>query len=290
MNTKTATVPGTTKAEADILAATAAALAAGGDPFGDEDDDAVVIAADDDADNEDGAEDQTLTAADDDQEGAEPLSAEALEAIADEPLPTAAQRYDAGDPSAFKTKRAELLATKATALKDLMDGVIEPQAYSAIEADVTDKLDALTVQRTLHEANVQNDQQSQSAVLTKIMVDAKAAGEVDYADPKAGAQFDLALKLLADDGEKRTYAQLAAAAHTAVLAIRGVTAKAAPVTAKPAARENGKGPLTLRNVPAAATPNAGGGWQEQMATLSGKAYEIAFSKLTPAQRESLLND
>ena len=48
--------------------------------------------------------------------------------------------------------------------------------------------------------------------------------------------------------------------------------------------------MTLRNVPAAAVANTGGGWMEQLAALSGQEYEAAYSKLTAAQRAQMLND
>lgn len=306
MNTKTH-ITGTTTAEAEALAATAAVLAAGGDPFGDEDDETTVAAAEADTGTDaDDETDEQAAAGDEakpEDEGTdEALSAEALEAIAAdevEPEPAATPRYKAGDPAEFKAKREEQIAVKAKALKDLMDGVIEPEEYSRIEAEVTDALDALTVQRTLHEANVQTEQQTQGNALDKIITAAKKAGEVDYmADAKAAKQFDTAMKILADDGETRTFAELAAEAHKVVLAIRGIkkaeptaaetAAAAAALAAKP--RENGKGPITLRNVPAAETPNSGGGWKEQLATLSGQAYEEAFAKLSQAQRAEMLND
>jgi len=295
-------IAGTTLAEAEILAATAAALAAGGDPFGDDGDDEDTQAADagdDDTGDTGGDENNTAPGAELPAEAgaAGELSAEALAAIADEPPAPAqaAPRYKAGDPADFATQRAELNALKAKGLKDLMDGVIEPEAYSAIEADVSEKLDALTVRRTLHEANVQTEQQTQGDALGALMDAAKKAGEVDYADPKAAKQFDVAMTMLAEPGDTRSYAEQVADAHKAVLAIRGVkkteptaAENAAALAAKP--RENGKGPMTLRNVPAAATPNTGGGWQEQMASLSGQEYEAAFERLTPAQKAQLLND
>jgi hypothetical protein len=298
MTTRT-NIAGTTAAEAEVLAATAAALAAGGDPFGDDDEDDAADAADEDTGNPaPGAE---LSAGD--ETTGDELSAEALAAIADEPhVPAqAAPRYKAGDPADFATQRAALNAEKAKGLKDLMDGVIEPEAYSAIEAGVSEKLDALTVRRTLHEANVQTEQQTHDSALEALMTAAKKAGEVDYAaDPKAAKQFDAAMTMLAEPGDTRTYADQVADAHKAVLAIRGIkpapptaaevaataAAAAAALAAKP--RENGKGPMTLRNVPAAATPNTGGGWQEQIAGLTGQEFEAAFAQLTQAQKAHLL--
>lgn len=305
MTTKTNMI-GTTTAEAEALAATAAMLAAGKDPFGDDDD--ATDEADEAGEANAGADtdDQAATGDEpkDEEEGTDSdLSAEALEAIAADETPaetaTQAKRYDAGDPAEFKAKRTEQIGIKAKALKDLMDGVIEPEEYSRIEAEVADALDALTVQRTLHEANVQTEQQTQESALDKIITAAKKAGEVDYrTDAKAAKQFDTAMTMLADDGETRSYAELAADAHKAVLAIRGIkkaaptaeeaAAAAAALAAKP--RENGKGPMTLRNLPAAEIANSGGGWKDQLATLSGQAYEEAFSKLSPGQRAELMND
>lgn len=294
MKTATTTVPGTTTAEAEVLAATAASLAAGGDPFGDNDgDEAPAAGAADDADDDE-PEASTSAPAADSEGDAEDLSPEALAAVAgdDEAPAPAAPRYTTDDLAGLAAQRAELTTTKAKALKDLMDGVIEPEEYSRIEGEVSDKLDALTVQRTLHEANVQTEAQQQAAVLDTIMRAAKKAGEVDYTtDAKAAKQFDTAMKMLGDDGEKRSYSELAADAHKMVLAARGVAKVESVTTPTPAkARENGKGPMTLRNVPAAAVAQTGGGWMEQLNSLSGQEYEAAFAKLTPAQRSQLLND
>lgn len=304
MKTNTPTV-GTAQAEADVLAATAAAIAAGQDPFGDGDDEQPESTTTADAAEEEGT---TTAAAGEDANGEKSgeeevagdeedtdLTPEQLAAIAgdDTPEPAPARRYKTVDPADLQAQRAEQIGIKAKALKDLMDGVIEPEEYSRIETEVADKLEELAVQRTLHEANVQTEQLTQEAELDKIIAAAKKAGEVDYrADPKAAKQFDTAMAMLAQDGEKRTYAKLVEEAHQAVLAIRGIKPAAAPAPAATPAqpRENGKGPMTLRNVPAAETPNSGGGWKEQLAALSGQAYEEAFAKLSPGQRAELLND
>lgn len=308
MKTNTPTV-GTTQAEAEVLAATAAAIAAGQDPFGDdgedEEADSTTTAAAAAVDEEEGEKATTTEeaansdksgeddAADED-DGAD-LTPEQLAAIAgeDTPEPASAPRYKTADPADLQAQRAEQIGIKAKALKDLMDGVIEPEEYSRIETEVADKLEELAVQRTLHAANVQTEQQAQEAALDRIILAAKKAGEVDYrADPKAAKQFDTAMAMLAQDGESRTYAELVEEAHKAVLAIRGIKPAPAPSPAATPAqpRENGKGPMTLRNVPAAETPNSGGGWKEQLAALSGQAYEEAFAKLSPGQRAELLND
>lgn len=304
MKTNTTTI-GTTTAEAEVLAATAAAIAAGQDPFGDDEDEAAeaVTGADEGATTTDDGQAENGEALNDEGKGAaegedgegegDALTPEQLAAIAaddEAPQPAPAKRYNAADPAELKTKREEQLAVKAKAMKDLMDGLIEPEEFSRIDAEVGEALEAIAVQRTLHEANVQTERQVQETALDRIIEAAKKANEVDYrADPKAAKQFDTAMAMLAQDGETRTYAELVADAHKAVLAIRGLK-PAAPAATPARPRENGKGPMTLRNVPAAETPNSGGGWKEQLASLSGQAYEEAFAKLSPGQKAELMSD
>lgn len=315
---KTTNVIGTTPAEAEVLAATAAALAAGKDPYGDDDDDdnsaATALSADagadtdadagadadadDDTDTEDddadppaAAGDGTPTAGDGDTLTPEQLAAVAADEAQDEPAPTV-DRFKAQSPAEFAAARKELLDKRAKAFKDYADGVIEPEAYSLIDSEVFDALEAMTVQRTLHEANAQRDASTQESVLDAIMTAAKAEG-VDYVgDLKAAKRFDLEMQLLAEDGVKRTYAQAAALAHKNVLAVRGIAAKPAadpkPEPAKP--RANGKPPMTLRNTPTAAMPNSGGNWQDALNKLSGQDYEAAYARLTQAQRDTMMND
>ena len=298
---------GTTQSEAEVLAATEAALAAGADPFGDNDDDTPTAGtADTAADDGDGNSAAAALSADTDTD----LTAEQLAAIAgdddaqpgaaaetagdddtpqDEP---AAPNYRVDSPEAMAAARSELREKKAKAFKDYTDGVIEAEEFSRIDNEVSDALEALTVQRALHTANEQAQAATQTTVLNGIMAAAKAAGHLDYrTDATAAAQFDAAMTMIQADGKQRTYAQLANAAHKAVLAARGIVVKdgaaAAPAAAKP--RENGRGPLTLRELPAASVPNAGGGWQDKLAGLAGQKYEDAFNALTPAQQAALLN-
>lgn len=291
---KTDTTIGTTTAEAEVLAATAAAIAAGQDPFGDDGE----STNDENNSSADGDGASEIAEGEGDGEGeGDALTPEQLAAIAadeEPPEPVTATRYKTADPADLKAQRTEQLTIKAKALKDLMDGVIEPEEYSRIEGEVTEALEGLAAQRTLHEANVQSTQQIQEAAIDKIIAAAKKANEVDYrADPKAAKQFDTAMAMLAHDGAARTFDELVADAHKAVLAIRGIKSSApapAPVATPAQPRENGKGPMTLRNVPAAEMANSGGGWKEQLATLSGQAYEEAFAKLTPGQKAELMND
>lgn len=324
-----------TKTEAEVLAATAAALAKGEDPFGDDDDDDAPGASTDEGADEQGDADGNPAsvaelpddeagddgdkgdatgddagdhkgAADEQGDGKNELSKEALEALAgdddDDDDTPAVPRFKTVDKDAITQQRKDLMAEDAKALKDMIDGVIEPGEYSTKKAEIQDKLDALLVQQTLSEANTQTEQQVQLAAINAIIANAKAAGEIDYlADPKAQKQFDAALRVLAADEDNASlpYGRLCKLAHKTVLSVRGITAKPAAAATGPTAdakpepakpRENGKGPTTLRNVPAASTPNSGGGLVEQMATLSGQAYQDAFDKLTPAQKAQLRGD
>lgn len=307
MTTKT-TIAGTTEAEAAILASTAAAIASGQDPFGDEDDEytAATAAASDDGDDETAATDgevETVSTKDElsadapaavagDYDGDKQVAGDAdhtADATADAP---AVPRFKGIDPAEYKIQRAAIVAEKAKGLKDLMDGTIEPDAYSALVDAADEKLEALAVARTLHEANVQTEAQTQGQVLDRIMRAAKADG-IDYTDAKIARRFDAEMALMDADGDKRTYAERAADAHKAVAAVLGkpkpkADAEPAKEPAKP--RENGKGPLTLRNVPAAEVPNNGGSWIDAIGKLSGQDYEVAYARLTPAQKAQLLND
>lgn len=319
--TTRATGPMNSKADDQVLADTKAAIERGEDPFGDNDDAPAAAtpaaeapaeenpatvaelsgdeadetpAADgqDDADSEGGTTDEAGAAAADDTQPADDSAA-----TEDEPPAAPLPKYTVGDAEAIKEERKQLLADKAKALKDMMDGVIDPDAYSAREAEIQQALDDLLVRKTLHEANVQSEQQANTAAINAIIQRAKKAGEIDYqADEKAQRQFDTALNMLAQDPDEASTprAELLEKAHAAVLAVRGIAKKPAaaaapaPTPAKP--RENGKGPITLRNVPAAEMPNSGGGIVEEMGRLTGVAYQEAYERLTPAQKARLLED
>lgn len=295
---------GTTAAEAAILASTQAAIEAGQDPFGDDDDEnsaaTAPLSADTDADADADA-DPDLAAdadadadpdADPDAEADADLTPEQLAAVAADAEAQAAPdlpRFKAQSPAEYAQARKELLDKRAKAFKDYSDGNIEPEEYSRIDSEVFDALEALTVQRTLHEANTQREANTQEQVLDTIMEQAKAQG-VDYTtDAQAAKRFDLEMSLLAGDGVKRTYAQAAAQAHANVLAVKGIkVADPKPEPAQP--RTNGKPPLTLRNVPSAAVPNGGGDWTDSINKLTGQAYDEAFARLTPAQQAQLRGD
>ena len=272
------------------LDAIAAAEAAGQDPFGDDEPLTVEAAAEEAApDAEAAAEPEAEQAAADattaEAEQAESKPAEVSAEAAE--LPT----YKAEVPQDYKAQRAELMKAKADAMKQLMDGEIDAEAYAAEDARVSEALEDLAAARiraeTLQEANAQSQQAYQARAIQRLIANAKA--EVDYAaDATAQKQFDTSLQVLAaqPDNAGKDFADLIEDAHKMVKAMRGIAPQAKPVAERKPA---GDAPVTLRGVPSASTPNTGG-VIEQIARLKGPAYEAAYAKLTPAQQAALLDE
>lgn len=272
------------------LEAIAAAEAAGQDPFGDDEPLTTEAAADEPA-PEAAAEPEAKQAAADapaaEQEQAEADPAPAAASPEAVELPT----YKAELPQDYKAQRAELMKAKADAMKQLMDGEIDAEAYAAEDARVSEALEDLAAARiraeTLQEANAQSQQAYQARAIQRLIANAKA--EVDYAaDATAQKQFDTSLQVLAaqPDNAGKDFADLIEDAHKMVKAMRGIAPQAKPgAERKPA----GDAPVTLRGVPSASTPNTGG-VIEQIARLKGPAYEAAYAKLTPAQQAALLGE
>lgn len=309
-----------TATEQKTLDDIAAAQARGEDPFGDNDDlststntvadDANTDAtakADDAADkvvaDSEGAADSANT--EDNGKSEESLDESVLEAIAndDQPMGSDPLQFNVQVPTDYKTTRAALLAEKAEAMGKLMEGELDSKEYAAIEARVMESLEDLSAQRiraeTLLEANAQTAANAQQAAISALIVRAK--NEVPYAtETKAQKQFDMALKLQLEDPDNAgmPFAHAVNEAHKVVMAMRGVQLKAPPAQASKeeieaaaqARRPKGDLPITLRNVPVAATANTGGTIADQLSRLSGIQYEAAFSKLTPAQRASMLDE
>lgn len=292
-----------TPEEQKVLDALEKAKAAGGDPFGDEDDLDTVIdeTADEVADDvaEDSADDETQareTPKREDDEVDKP--AEANEDVA---LPEVASEYRAEVPQDYKDRRAELMKAKAEAMKKLMDGEIDAEAFAAEDARIADALEELTAQRiraeTLIEANQQAQALQQQKALQRLI--AQTREQVDYMkDQKAQKQFDTAMRAIAADPDNagRDYADLIQEAHRVVCALRGIPltkgeqVARAVETAAATRRPKEAPPVTLRNIPAASTPNANGDILDQLGRLSGPAYEEAFNRLSPAQRKALLDE
>ena len=238
--------------------------------------------------------------------------------------------YQTELPADYQAQRGVLLKEKALAMKKLIDGELDLEAFSVIESRVSNALEDLTAQRirseTLSEANVQNQQAMQQSEIRRLIARAKA--EVDYSkDTKAQKNFDVTLRTLQADPDNAAleFGDLVDEAHRVVLALRGgvgkvqveaaVAAAPAPAVTAPVVKEAKvvkaatpaapiavasekvpdrqpaeKAPVTLRGLPVASTPNSNGDVIEQMSRLSGQAYQDAFAKLSPQQRRSLVDE
>ena len=298
-------------ADAEALKAIEAAEAAGQDPFGDMDDDttaAPAAAAASDAageTTEQEAGETTTTEAATEGEQAAAVDETVLAELADplgiaQPAPTT---YKAEIPADLDANREALLTEKADALEKLMAGEIDAKEFASVEMRVTKEMAKIDRQlaraETLAEINQQSVSQYEGLVIAQIVDTTKSV--LNYRkDTTAARQFDAVMAGLRADpaNASKSFADLAADANKTVLAIRGLSlpgeqtpaAASAQAASKPPQRGVPAVPPTLRGIPTAATPNSGGGVVEQMANLSGQAYEAAFSKLSPAQQAALLGE
>lgn len=292
-----------TAAEQKTLDDIAAAQARGEDPFGDDDNSTDTGADDantDTADTTTGEANADGTGEATTGEGGaagDPIDEAALTAIAngDPAIPEDPLQFNVQAPADYKTARAALLTEETEAFAQMMEGELDAKEYAAIKVRVMDSLEDLSAQRiraeTLQEANAQTAANAQGAAIQALIVRAK--DEVPYAtDTKAQKQFDMALKLQLDepDNAGKPFGHVVNEAHKVVLAMRGIQAKPAAATPPAPRKAEGDAPMTLRSIPAAATPNTGGSITDQLARLKGQEYEAAYAKLTPAQRAAMLED
>lgn len=245
-----------------------------------------------------------------DDQRSQDLDPDVLADIADPLQLRQPTRFQAEVPKDFKEQRSKLLGEKAAATARLMNGEIDTEAYAAEEVRIAEALDELTRQQvraeTLAEVNRQNEASYSQLALDNLIKRSKTAGEIDYkATPGAAQHFDRAMQVVLADPEfaGKDIAEVYAEAHSMVCARLGVQRKAAGggagnqaadgsagKTEIPNRQPAGAAPITLRNIPAAASTTPAGGVEEQMARLTGPEYEAAFSKLTPSQRARLLDE
>lgn len=283
-----------TDPEDQIAAEIAAMEAKGLDPYADRVTDAPDEGAPDAAAPEAAADVAPVQA--DDQQPAAPKVADVPPAAARDVQPvasTAPQTYRADMPADLAAKRTELLAAKAEAMKQLMDGVIDAEKYADEEFRISEELDDITLARaraeTLAEVNRQTEEVYQGNVISALVARTKA--EIDYAsDPDAQQTFDRALRLVASepDAAGKDFAQIADEAHRMVLARRGV-APAAPSTTGRAApdRTPPKPPITLGGLPTAAASGTKS-VTEVVGRLAGDDLEKAFDALSDADLKKLM--
>ena len=283
-----------TDPEDQIAAEIAAMEAKGLDPYADRVTDAPDEGAPDAAAPEAAAD--VAPAKADDQQPDAPKVADVPPTAAQDVQPaasTAPQTYRADMPADLAAKRTELLAAKAEAMKQLMDGVIDAEKYADEECRISEELEGITLARaraeTLAEVNRQTAEGYQATVINALV--ARTKTEIDYAsDTDAQQTFDRALRLVASepDAAGKDFAQIADEAHRMVLARRGV-APAAPSTAGRAApdRTPPKPPITLGGLPTAAASGTKS-VTEVVGRLAGDDLEKAFDALSDADLKKLM--
>lgn len=185
------------------------------------------------------------------------------------------------------------------AFKQLMDGVIDADAYQVIKERVeasVDSLKELSMQaRTLETVNKQTAEQNAvnawKAAETEAFTVAKAEG-LDYrGKPALLAAFNHNLRALGADpkNERRDAPWFLTEAHRLTKEALGITAVAPVVkkgaTTTPKAVDLSTLPPTLRSVPTAATGAIDGDEFAHMRNLEGLALERAHASLTDAQRD-----
>ncbi|GEQ77931.1 hypothetical protein CTTA_4936 [Comamonas testosteroni] len=251
------------------------------------------------------------TGADDAAAGAATDASEegAADDDADAPAPAAMQPVSPADAD---EQRTALRAEKATALQQLLDGEIDQEAYQEVESRVQDKLDDLARAAAVDMARTQMQQDSMMQEygqhLGAARKELKAAG-IDL-DGEAGAQFDRAIRLFAQDAIDRGLtdavgnmaASRDALAEAQALMLRRFGKASAPAAApgaapaaaptappvrKPAAADRSALPPTLAGVPAAADASVGSEFAH-LDGLEGTALEKALARMTPDQQERYL--
>ena len=225
------------------------------------------------------------------------------------PAPAAIQPVSPADAD---EQRTALRAEKATALQQLLDGEIDQEAYQEVESRVQDKLDDLARAAAVDMARTQMQQDSMMQEygqhLGAARKELKAAG-IDL-DGEAGAQFDRAIRLFAQDAIDRGLtdavgnmaASRDALAEAQALMLRRFGKASAPAAApgaapaaaptappvrKPAAADRSALPPTLAGVPAAADASVGSEFAH-LDGLEGTALEKALARMTPDQQERYL--
>ncbi|WP_347614481.1 hypothetical protein, partial [Comamonas thiooxydans] len=181
---------------------------------------------------------------------------------ADAPAPAAIQPVSPADAD---EQRTALRAEKATALQQLLDGEIDQEAYQEVESRVQDKLDDLARAAAVDMAR---SQMQQDAMFTEYhqhlgvaQKELKAAG-IDL-DGEAGAQFDRAVRLFAQDAADRgltdTLGNMAASrdalAEAQALMLRRFGKSAAAAPSAPAAAP-GAAPAAAPTAPPVRKPAA----------------------------------
>lgn len=216
------------------------------------------------------------------------------------PAAPAPPTYVVDDPAKFEETRQALLTKKAEAMKGLMDGTIEVDAFMQVDAEVTAGLQELTKNATLHEANLQQERTRQQSALSEIAADGTKHG-IDYTDPGLAALFDTKMRTLAATPEMagKSASDIYRATHTEVLKLFGKTAAApapapaptpaAAATPAPAPAPKPQIPPTLGQMPNAAPVDIGNDLTNTIMSMDNPdEAEAMMARMPAAQRTSVL--
>ena len=204
----------------------------------------------------------------------------------------------------FKAQRQALRAEAAAVEEKWKSGELSDDERTTelerIEDAKDDLLVANTRAETLREANLQTAANAKesfntslSAACSKIAVESKASGLLDYAaDKSAALRFDHELTLLMADPDtaNKRPAELAVLAHKNVLAVRGLTKPVAVPVAQPqapAARRNAP-TVTLSGLPNAAPTQMEGEALDKFSNLEGEDAENYLASLPKQEQDRIL--
>ena len=187
-----------------------------------------------------------------------------------------------------------MLANRTDAFQKYSDGTMSADEYAKADMEAMTALMTLAREGALQDATMQTAMQQSEQALAQVKALAVQQHGLDYdKDTKAATQFDQAAEILAKDPDmaKLPDGEFFGKVHNMVLFMRGITPTAAPTPAQAAAqvRTDMRAPITLRNMPTAATPNTGGGLSEQLGRLGGLDFEDAVGNLPKAQRDQWLD-
>ena len=267
------------------------------------------------------ADEEGTTAAPAPAPAADPVAA--APAPADEPAPApdgegsdtdlnaepARPTYEAPAARDFSAELKAVRDDQSALTKKWSDGEITDDEYNAQRADLEDKRDSVLTAKvqaeTIDTLNRQAKLQSQQQVLASIISASKAAGQIDYSEAKNATAFDKMLAAVSSDPENEGlgFAELAQKTHTALCAVRGISAAAparspspAPAPAPAAGPAAAPAAPSMRNIPPTlgALPSAGTVpiHNEAATTIAGMddpdQAEAALAAMPVSQRTELL--
>ena len=242
--------------------------------------------------------------ADEPADAPSPAPAEPAAPAESEPAP----RPQLSTPHDAAEQRKALRLERNTALQQLLNGEIEPEAFYEIDGNAQDKLDALVRAEASDHARTQAANDLMMGDYTKeVRVAHKALSDAGLDAQGVGAEFDRVVRLFAQEAVTRgltdapgnlAASKVALAEATEYLLRRhGKTPVPAPApapavaTAKPARQpkpvDRSTFPPTLANVPTAADASITSEFAH-LDGLEGSSLERALARLTPDQQERYL--